>query len=127
MMNLPPELRCIEHQQPMFSTEKELQCGNGCSVPIVKNIPRFVPAENYASAFGRQWKMFRKTQLDSHTGTTISRDRLQRCLGGSISVVRGKTVLEAGCGAGRFTEILLKAGASVFACDLSSAVEANYE
>ena len=32
----------------------------------------------------------------------------------------------AGCGAGRFTEILLEAGARVFAADLSSAVEANY-
>jgi SAM-dependent methyltransferase len=35
-------------------------------------------------------------------------------------------VLEAGCGAGRFTEILLAAGARVFAADLSVAVEANY-
>jgi SAM-dependent methyltransferase len=35
--------------------------------------------------------------------------------------------LEVGCGAGRFTELLLAAGARVFACDLSNAVEANYE
>jgi SAM-dependent methyltransferase len=34
-------------------------------------------------------------------------------------------VLEVGCGAGRFTEVLLDAGARVFACDLSVAVEAN--
>src|SRR6185503_9012386 len=34
--------------------------------------------------------------------------------------------LEVGCGAGRFTEVLLDAGARVFACDLSRAVEANY-
>jgi len=34
--------------------------------------------------------------------------------------------LEAGCGAGRFTEILLDAGARVIAADLSAAVEANY-
>jgi SAM-dependent methyltransferase len=36
-------------------------------------------------------------------------------------------VLEAGCGAGRFTELLLSAEADVFACDLSDAVEANRE
>jgi SAM-dependent methyltransferase len=36
-------------------------------------------------------------------------------------------VLEVGCGAGRFTELMLAAGARVFACDLSQAVEANYE
>ena len=34
-------------------------------------------------------------------------------------------MLEVGCGAGRFTELLLDAGARVFACDLSRAVEAN--
>jgi SAM-dependent methyltransferase len=42
-----------------------------------------------------------------------------------MEIVRGRWVLEAGCGAGRFTEVLLDSGAHVFACDLSSAVEAN--
>jgi len=37
----------------------------------------------------------------------------------------GKHVFEAGCGAGRFTEILIGAGAYVTSIDLSSAVEAN--
>jgi 2-polyprenyl-3-methyl-5-hydroxy-6-metoxy-1,4-benzoquinol methylase len=95
-------------------------------VPIVRGIPRFVPSEGYAAAFGWQWNRFQRSQLDSYTGTTISHDRLARCLGGSLDVVRGKVVLEAGCGAGRFTEILLDAGARVVATDLSSAVEANY-
>jgi len=103
-----------------------LACPSGCETPIVRGIPRFVPSEGYAAAFGWQWTRFRRSQLDSHTGTTISRDRLVRCLGGSLDVVRGKSVLEAGCGAGRFTEILLAAGARVVAADLSSAVEANY-
>jgi 2-polyprenyl-3-methyl-5-hydroxy-6-metoxy-1,4-benzoquinol methylase len=95
-------------------------------VPVVRGIPRFVVSDDYAAAFGWQWTHFQRSQLDSHTGTTISRDRLTRCLGGSLDVVRGKTVLEAGCGAGRFTEILLDAGARVLAADLSSAVEANH-
>jgi SAM-dependent methyltransferase len=103
-----------------------LKCAFGCNIPIVGGIPRFVPSENYAAAFGWQWTHFQRSQLDSHTGTTISRDRLTRCLGGDLGVVRGKTVLEAGCGAGRFTEVLLSAGAHVFAADLSVAVEANY-
>ena len=126
-MNLPPELRCITHHYPLAESHPNLTCPDGCIIPIINNIPRFVSSENYANAFGRQWNKFRKTQLDSHTGTTISRDRLQRCLGGSLDVIKGKSVLEVGCGAGRFTEVMLKTGARVFACDLSSAVEANYE
>ena len=126
-MNLPPELRCLTHHLPLTASQSNLTCDSGCTIPVVNNIPRFVSTENYANAFGRQWIKFRTTQLDSHTGTTISSDRLERCLGGSLDVIKGKSVLEVGCGAGRFTEVMLKAGASVFACDLSAAVEANYE
>jgi 2-polyprenyl-3-methyl-5-hydroxy-6-metoxy-1,4-benzoquinol methylase len=136
-MRIPPELRCLIHREPLsleagvadvatVEGADALVCSAGCSVPIVRRVPRFVSSDNYAAAFGWQWTHFRTSQLDSHTGTTISRDRLTRCLGGSLSVVRGKTILEAGCGAGRFTEILLEAGARVVAADLSSAVEANY-
>jgi 2-polyprenyl-3-methyl-5-hydroxy-6-metoxy-1,4-benzoquinol methylase len=131
-VHIPPELRCLAHRAtfgtPVAGVEgvDALTCPHGCRVPVVRGIPRFVPSDDYAAAFGWQWKHFQRSQLDSHTGTTISRDRLTRCLGGSLAVVRGKTVLEAGCGAGRFTEILLDAGARVVAADLSSAVEANY-
>lgn len=130
-MNLPTELRCLNHGQQLTAASgtqsSELTCESGCRVPLVKGIPRFVDSSSYAEGFGLQWKAFSKTQLDSHTGTTISRDRLTRCLGGSLDVLRGKNVLEVGCGAGRFTELMLEAGGCVFACDLSSAVEANYE
>ena len=136
-MRVPPELRCLVHAEPLVveggfggSPEVEhgtaLACPSGCQVPIVRGIPRFVASEDYAAAFGWQWKRFQRSQLDSYTRTTISRERLARCLGGSIEVVRGKAVLEAGCGAGRFSEILLEAGARVVATDLSQAVEANY-
>jgi len=124
----PVDLRCPQHGEVLRrAAEETLVCPLGCRYPWVRGIPRFVSSDNYAAAFGRQWKAFRKTQLDSFTGTSITRERLARCLGGSLDVVRGKLVLEAGCGAGRFTELLLAAGAWVFACDLYEAVEANYE
>lgn len=97
----------------------------GARYPIVDGIPRFVPADNYAADFGLQWNRFPKTQLDSHTGIPMSEERLARCVGGDLSVLRGKRVLEAGSGAGRFTEVLLKAGAILSSFDFSSAVEAN--
>lgn len=131
-MNLPTEARCPVHRSllrsgdPMPDGPEEVTGSCGCVFPVIGGIPRFVGPVNYADSFGLQWNAFAKTQLDSHTRTTISRDRLTRCLGGSLDALRGARVLEVGCGAGRFTEILLAAGAHVFACDLSSAVDANY-
>jgi len=110
-----------------MSASDSLSCPEGCCFPVVQGIPRFVPSEGYAAAFGLQWNTYGRTQLDSYTGTTLSQDRLTRSLGGSLEVVKGQDVLEVGCGAGRFTEVLLVAGARVFACDLSEAVVANQE
>ncbi|WP_224983684.1 methyltransferase domain-containing protein [Geomonas agri] len=124
---------CNEHSLPLTVRDApdpsmaKLGCDAGCLFPVVEGVPRFVGSEQYASSFGLQWKTFRSTQLDSCNGTTISRDRLQRLFGGDLSLLKGKNVLEAGCGAGRFTEIMLKEGANVFACDISSAVEANFD
>ncbi len=98
---------------------------DGTRYPIVDGIPRFVPASGYADDFGAQWKRFPRTQLDSHSGLTISEDRLARCLRGELAALSGKRVLEAGSGAGRFTEVLRRAGAVVHSFDVSAAVEAN--
>jgi SAM-dependent methyltransferase len=118
---------CKSHSLPLDHKAGSLICEQGCSYKILNGIPRFVSTGNYASSFGLQWNTFRTTQLDSHTGLTISRDRLTRIAGGSLDIFCGKKILEVGCGAGRFTELMLKAGASVFAIDLSDAVEANYQ
>lgn len=103
----------------------QLLAADGSTYPIVNGIPRFVPAENYASDFGRQWQMFPATQLDSHSGLPITRERLARCLGGDVEQLAGRRVLEAGSGAGRFAEVLLESGARLDSFDYSSAVEAN--
>ena len=93
---------------------------------IKNKIPRFVDKKNYTDAFGMQWNYFRKTQLDSYSKFPLSEQRLKRCLGDNLfSTLKGKLVLEAGCGAGRFTEILLDNGANVTSIDMSDAVEAN--
>lgn len=123
------ELVCPVHKISLDHdiSEENYRCDDGCRYPIKNSIPRFVPTDNYASGFGLQWNEFRTTQLDSHTGVSISRNRLKRLLGGSIDIVSNKKVLEAGCGAGRFSEILLAEGAHLFAVDISTAVEANYQ
>ena len=92
-----------------------------------RTIPRFVQSENYAKAFGMQWNKFKKTQLDSFTKQPISYNRLRTAFGSNLNELKGKKVLEAGCGSGRFTEILLSHGAEVYAFDYSNAVDANYD
>lgn len=110
---------------PLRLEGDRLAGGAGRAYPLVRGIPRFVSSENYARAFGDQWNRFPRTQLDSHTGIPLSEQRLARCMRGALGGLAGKRVLEAGSGAGRFTEILLKHGGIVDSFDYSSAVEAN--
>lgn len=122
---LPPQLCCPIHRATLIYGSQELVCPRDCRFPVVSGVPRFVESSGYASSFGLQWNAYRTTQLDSRTNWPLSRDRLSRCIGESLESLRGKSVLEAGCGAGRFTEVLLEAGAQVCAFDLSTAVDAN--
>lgn len=93
--------------------------------PIVRGIPRFISGDNYALNFGLQWDHFRTTQLDSNTGVPISRDRFRRQSGWDPGELDGALVLDAGCGAGRFVEVVLACGARVVALDYSGAVDAS--
>lgn len=121
-----PEFVCPNHHCPLSVERDALLCPEGERYPIMDGIPRFVTSENYAVAFGLEWTRFQKTQLDSYTGATISRDRARRCLGEVLwDGLAERQVLECGCGAGRFTEILLERGACVTSIDLSAAVDAN--
>ena len=97
------------------------------SYPVVRFIPRFVPVDNYATNFGLQWNRFRQTQLDSHSRLPISRERFFRQSGWSPNDLAGKNVLDVGCGAGRFAEIVLSCKANLFAIDYSSAVDACWQ
>jgi len=120
-----PAWACPEHGAPLEQAGNELRCPHGHAFEVREGIPRFVPPSSYADAFGEQWKRFRLTQLDSYSGLTLSHDRLQRCLGPAWDELDGATLLECGCGAGRFTESLLDQGSHVTSIDLSDAVEAN--
>jgi SAM-dependent methyltransferase len=104
----------------------QLRCPVCSSVyPIDGGIPRFVGHDNYAGSFGLQWLTHRQTQLDSHTGIPISTSRLFETTGWPRDL-RGHRVLEAGSGAGRFTEVLATTGANLYSFDYSRAVEANW-
>ena len=105
--------------------EGTLRCASCAeSYPIEGAIPRFAPRDNYSGSFGFQWNEFRRTQLDSHSGQPISRDRFFSQSGWSPAELRGRRVLDLGCGAGRFAEVAVSTGAEVVAVDYSSAADA---
>jgi SAM-dependent methyltransferase len=92
--------------------------------PVAGGIPRFIAGSSYVESFGEQWNRYRRVQLDSETAKPLTHERFAVGTGWSRADLEGLTVLDAGCGAGRFTEVLLHEGALVWAVDASSAVEA---
>jgi SAM-dependent methyltransferase len=92
--------------------------------PIIRGIPRFTGSDNYASSFGYQWNRFRLEQLDSANGTRLSHERFYSETGWTTAWMAGKWILDAGCGAGRFLDVVTETEADVVGLDISDAVEA---
>jgi len=107
--------------------EGSLACG-GCATryPIRGGVPRFVPEGTYAQSFGSQWNWFRTVQLDSLNTTAASERALHATTGWSDDEYRGRLLLDAGVGAGRFAEQAAAKGAQVFGVDLTTAIDAAY-
>ena len=108
----------------------DILCGSltctACNIefPIVRGIPRFVPANNYAESFGFQWNRFRALQIDAENRTRLSEARFFSETGWTLDSLAGKWVVDIGCGAGRFLEIASRSSAEIVGLDLSSAVDA---
>lgn len=121
-------LACPQTKQPLHREGDELVTADGRHrYPIVREIPRFVPDDLYVGSFSFEWNTHKTTQLDSHTGSGSSEDIFRQKTGLEPEDVRGKLVLDAGVGAGRFSDILCRWGAHVIGVDLSYAVEASNE
>jgi ubiquinone/menaquinone biosynthesis C-methylase UbiE/uncharacterized protein YbaR (Trm112 family) len=105
--------------------EGSLDCADCAKTyPIEKAIPRFVPRDNYASSFGYQWNRFKLEQIDSANGTDLSAQRFYGETRWDKEWLKGKWVLDAGCGAGRFLDVVSNSGAEVVGLDISSAIDA---
>jgi SAM-dependent methyltransferase len=121
------ELYCPIDKFKLSRVGDQLNCVSGHNFPISHGIPRFT-GEGYSSAFGYQWSVFSKTQFDSQTHSSITKNRAKEAFGEAVwNKMNSSKILEVGCGAGRFTEILLNAGAEVYSTDLSLAVEVNQQ
>lgn len=95
---------------------------------IKKNIPRIIKnKKNYAKSFGYQWKKYSQTQLDSKT-KLINYLRFFKSVNQNKSCLNYKRILEVGCGAGKFSSIILNnTKGDLYSIDKSTAVEAAYK
>jgi SAM-dependent methyltransferase len=95
------------------------------SFPIVRGIPRFVEdVENYCDNFSYEWNRWGRVQIDRLAGHLLSTRRFLADTRLSEAWFKGKLVLDAGCGAGRFADVAAAMGARVVAVDISAAVDA---
>ena len=103
--------------------EGELRCQNGHEFPVVGGIPRFVDSELYVENFGFEWNIHAQTQLDAGSGDESERT-FRAKTGFTPEDLRGRLILDVGCGMGRFSDVASRWGARVVGIDLSRAVDA---
>jgi len=96
----------------------------GSEIYIRNYIPRFSNDE-YCKSFKFQWGRFKNLQHDSKTGYFYSYNRIVQGTKWNLDKMTGKSILECGCGPGRFTEIFVRSGANVVSVDMSSAIDIN--
>jgi SAM-dependent methyltransferase len=116
-------LRCPDCRASLNPQGAGYVC-RGCqrAFPRERGVARFVPPENYADSFGFQWQRYARTQLDDASSDESDKD-FRRKTGLSPEDIRGKLVLDVGCGMGRFAEVATRWGARVVGVDLSAAAE----
>jgi SAM-dependent methyltransferase len=104
--------------------EGQLTCACGRRYPILRGVPRFVPDDAYVSSFSFEWNLHARTQFDG----SASRESLETFVqktGFGEADLRGRLVLDVGCGAGRFMDVVRRLGGECVGLDLSYAVEAS--
>ncbi len=101
----------------------------GNKFPMVGGAYRVVQDSNYTDNFGFQWNKFQQVQLDHLSGSGITDERFFKATGWTPESMQGNLVLEAGCGAGRFTSVVLKnvKDLQLHSFDFSDSVTANFK
>lgn len=113
---------------PLQIAENGLFDEKGSFFPLINGAYRIVKSDNYTGNFGYQWNKFVTTQVDKSININLSHERFFAETGWNKEDLTGKNVLEAGSGAGRFTQIVLDyTKANLYSIDYSNAVEANYK
>src|SRR5229473_2010288 len=117
-------LRCLSCASKLESDQAAGFLCPACKrvYPNLQGIARFVDAQHYAASFGFQWHRYQKTQLD-HDELRESERHFLAKTALRPEDLKGKLVLDVGCGMGRFAEVATRWGARVVGVDLSASAE----
>jgi ubiquinone/menaquinone biosynthesis C-methylase UbiE/uncharacterized protein YbaR (Trm112 family) len=108
--------------------EGKLICKSCSAEYIISNyIPRFVKDDMYVDSFSFEWNLHRATQLDSISRTKESEETFRKKTGFNLKKLTDKLVLDVGCGAGRFMEVVEKCSGEIVGIDLSFSVDAAFK
>ena len=114
-------LRCPQCEGKLEEQSSAVRCQTClCDFPLRGGVIQFVPSEDYAASFGFEWSKYARTQLD-HAPSQTSEETFRRKTGFAPEELKGKWVLDVGCGMGRFAEVASRWGAKVVGVDLSRA------
>lgn len=106
----------------------ELACRSCARVIRIRDfIPRVTETHDYAEAFTLEWHAFRTAHLDSITGLGYLDAQFRQFLDFPPEALAGKLILDAGCGLGRFSEVVLNYGGTVVAVDVSEAIDVAFQ
>ncbi|HEV8593993.1 MAG TPA: methyltransferase domain-containing protein [Thermoplasmata archaeon] len=112
--------------------EGRLECRScGASYAIRESIPRLVVDESAVRetqrSFGSQWKKRAEGRFEDETLWGLTRDEEMRLFFDSLDLkpedLRGRRVLDAGCGSGRLTRALAAFGAEVVGLDVAETID----
>ena len=120
---LAPILRCLRCRGQLTLQDSGFQCCACSNVfPITNGVLRFVESQGYAENFGFEWTKYARTQLDDEVSNVSERQFLEST-GFNPEELKGKWILDVGCGMGRFAEVASRWGANVVGIDLSHAAD----
>jgi SAM-dependent methyltransferase len=98
---------------------------------IRNGIPRFVAEEKYTGNFGYEWKKWSRVQFeDENIGKSMEGHTLKMFKAiteFNESDIKDKTIVEFGCGPGRFLDLILKWKGFAVGIDMSNAVDSAAE
>ncbi|MBT0653029.1 class I SAM-dependent methyltransferase [Geomobilimonas luticola] len=103
----------------------------GAVYPVINGVPRFVGKEHYSDSFGYEWRKWPRVQFESENIGSPMEGHTTRMFRGITGLsgdeIKGKIVVEFGCGPGRFLDVVRSWGGIAVGIDMSLAVESAQE